>query len=181
MPITAHAAFNKACDCFGLKLIEIPLNANYEMDLNVLISKISKNTVCIAASFPNNVHGVCDNIAEIAKIALRNKIPFHIDASIGGLLVPFYENKTEFPKCDFTIKGITSISIDYHKYGLAPQGISVLMFTDRVYRKNHYFIYNQWAGGIYPCSGFPGSRTPAVIVSAFSVMIYLGKHLYFRL
>jgi sphinganine-1-phosphate aldolase len=178
VPITGHAAFNKACDCFGIKLIEIPLNKHFEMDLDILVSKLNKNTICIAASYPNNINGVCDNITEIAKIALKHGTPFHVDAGLGGLLLPFRDN-AELPKCDFTVKGITSISVDYHKYGLSPQGISVLMYTDRVYRKNHYFIYNQWAGGIYPCSGFPGSRTPAVIVSAFSVLIYLGKN-YFR-
>ena len=175
MPITAHAGFNKACECFGLKLVEIPLNKTYQMDLDTLKMRINKNTVCIGASFPNNIHGVCDNILEIAKIALINSIPFHVDASLGGLLVPF---RKDLPACDFTMNGITSISIDYHKYGLAPQGISVLMFFDRQYRKNHYFIYNQWAGGIYPCSGFPGSRTPAVVISAFSILLYLGKNLY---
>jgi len=92
------------------------------------------------------------------------------------MLLPFI-NKVQYP-CDFTVKGITSISFDYHKYGLAPQGISVLMFSDRLYRKHHYFIYNQWAGGIYPCPGFPGSRTPATIVSAFSVLIKQGKNFY---
>ena len=176
VPITAHAGFNKACKSFGLKLVEIPLNNQYQVDLEILNRSINNNTVCIGASYPNNINGVCDNISEISKIASKNRIPFHVDASLGGLLVPFHCNEN-LSLCDFTVKGITSISIDFHKYGLAPQAISVLMYSDREYRKNHYFIYNQWAGGIYPCSGFPGSRTPAVIVSALSTLLYLGKNL----
>jgi sphinganine-1-phosphate aldolase len=145
------------------------------MDLDMLVKKINKNTVCIGASYPNNINGISDNIPEIAKIASKYQIPFHIDAGLGGLLTSFYKNEN-VPKCDFSIKGVTSISIDFHRYGLSPQGISVLMYSDRIFRKNHYFIYNQWAGGVYPCSGFPGSRTPATMVSAFSLLLFLGKN-----
>lgn len=172
---TAHVGFNKACDCFGIKLVEVPVNKSFEMDIEMLKKKINKNTICIGASYPNNINGICDNIQEIAKIASKFEIPFHVDAGLGGLLTAFYKDQA-LPKCDFTIKGITSISIDFHRYGVSPLGISVVMYSDRTYRKNHYFIYNQWSGGIYPCPGFPGSRSPATLVAAFSLLMYLGKN-----
>lgn len=39
------------------------------------------------------------------------------------------------PPFDFSVKGVTSISSDVHKYGLAPKGTSVVLYRNHEIRK----------------------------------------------
>jgi sphinganine-1-phosphate aldolase len=152
------------------------LNEKFEMSCDDILTKITKNTICIVASLPEKTFGVCDNIESIAEIALKMNVPLHVDAGLGGLLLAHLDDEKKNMKCDFTLKGVTSISVEYHKFGLSPLGLSVLMFKNRRIRKCHYFIYNKWSGGIYPCSGLPGSRTPATVLAAYSILLSVGNN-----
>jgi len=177
IPVTAHPSFDKAADVLGIKMIRIPLNYNFQADINLIKKAVNKNTMVIIASYPNNINGIIDDIETIASIALKNNIPFHVDCSLGGVLFPFFA-KESFNKCDFSIKGITSINIELHKYGLSPYGSAVLLYISKFYRKNNYYFYNAWSGGIYPTPGFPGSRTLAPNVASLTLFLYLGKNYF---
>lgn len=51
------------------------------------------------------------------QLAVKYKIPFHVDACLGGFLIAFMD-KAGFPlkrPFDFRVKGVTSISADTHK------------------------------------------------------------------
>jgi sphinganine-1-phosphate aldolase len=112
-------------------------------------------------------------------LAVRYNVPLHVDACLGGLLVAFYQSAhINIPKFDFRLPGVTSISADYHKYGLCPKGISILLYKDREYRKHQYFIYPHFMGGIYPSPGLEGSRSPAMAVASYAILIHLGKNTY---
>lgn len=39
------------------------------------------------------------------------------------------------PPYDFSVQGVTSISVDVHKYGLAPKGTSVVLYRNHEIRK----------------------------------------------
>ena len=109
----------------------------------------------------------------------KYKIPLHVDACLGGFLIAFYQAaNVNFPKFDFRLPGVTSISADTHKYGLCPKGSSVLMYSDREYRKHQYFIYPHFMGGLYPSPGFEGSRSPVAAIAAYAIIIHLGKNRY---
>ena len=57
-----------------------------------------------------------DPIEELSKIALHYKIPLHVDACLGGFLIPFMnEAGYNIPLFDFRLQGVTSISCDTHK------------------------------------------------------------------
>ena len=47
---------------------------------------------------------------------------------------------------DFRLKGVTSISVDTHKYGFAPKGSSVIMYRSNDIRKFQYFVTTEWPG-----------------------------------
>ena len=68
----------------------------------------------------------------------------------GGFLIPFM-NEAGFPLTpfDFRVEGVTSISADTHKYGFAPKGSSVIMYSEPIYRHYQWFSYVDWPGGIY--------------------------------
>ncbi len=140
---------------------------------------INSNTVAIVGSCPNFPHGIFDDIEALSALGLKYKIPLHVDACLGGFLIAFYQSANiSIPKFDFRLPGVTSISADYHKYGLCPKGSSVLMYSDREYRKHQYFIYPHFMGGLYPSPGFEGSRSPVFAIAAYAVLIHLGKNRY---
>jgi len=39
------------------------------------------------------------------------------------------------PPFDFSVKGVSSISVDVHKYGLAPKGTSIVLYRNHEIRK----------------------------------------------
>ena len=179
--ITAHCAFEKACELFGVKCIKIPLDKKtYQINLNLVEKNISKNTICLVGSFPNFPHCLTDDIEKLSKLGLKYNIPLHVDCCLGGFLVAFYERAGiyDIPKFDFRLPGVTSISADLHKYGLCPKGISLLMFSKHKYRRNAYFIYPRWPGGVYITPGFEGSRTGALIAASFAILTSMGKEFY---
>lgn len=181
IPLSGHAAFEKACTMFNIKCIKIPLNQKtYKVDLNLVKKNINKNTICIVGSFPNFPHCIYDDIESLSKIALRYKIPLHVDCCLGGFLVAFHDRAgiNSTPKFDFRLEGVTSISADLHKYGLCPKGISLLLFVNHEIRRNIYFIYPHWLGGTYLTPSFNGSRTAGLIASSYAIMTSMGKEFY---
>jgi sphinganine-1-phosphate aldolase len=85
------------------------------------------------ASCPSFPCGIIDPIEEIAALAHRKKIGCHVDCCLGGFVVAFLKDK--LPKFDFNVLGVTAISCDHHKYGLAPKGASVIMYKTKKLRQ----------------------------------------------
>jgi sphinganine-1-phosphate aldolase len=167
---------------FRINLVVVDYDkTTFGIDLKKLRRAINKNTVAIVGSFPNFPHGTIDNIEEMSKIAEEYKIGLHVDACLGGLLAGFYSHlncNVSIPKFDFLLPGVTTMSADLHKYGLAPKGVSWLLYKNREYRKNQYFIYPRWMGGTYPSPTIAGSRSPALMICAYAIMLKLGKNFY---
>ena len=181
IPLSAHAAFSKACEMFKIKCIEIPLNKkDYKINLKLVEKNISKNTICLVGSFCNFPHCIGDDIESLSKLAVKYKIPLHVDCCLGGFLVAFHERAgiMTTPKFDFRLPGVTSISADLHKYGLCPKGISLLLFSKHEFRRNIFFLYPHWVGGVYVTPSFEGSRTAGLIASSYAIMTSMGKEFY---
>jgi len=181
IPISAHAAFEKTCQMFSIKCIKIPLNKkDYKVNLKLVERNITKNTICIVGSFPNFPHGISDDIESLSKLALKYKKPLHVDCCLGGFLVAFHERAgiLNTPLFDFRLPGVTSISCDLHKYGLCPKGISLLLFSNHEYRKNIFFSFPRWMGGVYITPSFEGSRTGSLIASSYAILTSMGKEFY---
>ena len=120
-------------------------------------SLIDSNTIALYASYPNFPHGIIDPIEDIAKIALKHKVAFHLDGCLGGFVAGFLKEHEN--KFTLDIDGITSISLDHHKFALAPKGVSTVFFKEREMRHKMYFNYTEWCGGLYATPSFPGSRS----------------------
>ncbi|XP_032087986.1 sphingosine-1-phosphate lyase 1 [Thamnophis elegans] len=180
VPISAHAAFDKAAHYFRIKIVRIPLTELMQVDVKAMKKAITKNTAMLVCSSPQFPHGSIDPIEEVAKLALKYDIPLHVDACLGGFLIVFME-KAGFPlpqRFDFRVKGITSISADTHKYGYAPKGSSVIMYSDMKYRHHQFFIAPDWQGGIYPSPTIAGSRPGCLIAACWATMVHLGEQGY---
>ena len=167
---------------FRFKLVVIDYEREtYGVDIAKVKRAINKNTVALVGSFPNFPHGAVDNIQALSDLAVQYKLGLHVDACLGGLLACFYSHSNaniKIPKFDFLLPGVTTISADLHKYGLAPKGVSYLLYRNKDLRKNQYFIYPRWMGGTYPSPTIAGSRSPALMVCAYTIMLKKGKNFY---
>ncbi|KAM4851827.1 LOW QUALITY PROTEIN: sphingosine-1-phosphate lyase 1-like [Thomomys bottae] len=179
-PQSAHAAFDKAASYFGMKIVRVPLNKLMEVDVRAMRRAISRNTAMLVCSTPQFPHGVIDPVCEVAKLAVKYKIPLHVDACLGGFLIVFME-KAGYPlekPFDFRVKGVTSISADTHKYGYAPKGSSVLLYSDKKYRRYQFFIDIYWQGGIYASPTIAGSRPGGIVAACWAALMYFGENGY---
>ncbi len=179
VPETIHVAFDKAASYFGLEIRYARVRGDMRADVRDLESLIDASTVLVAASAPQYPHGVVDPIEEIGRIAQRRKIPFHVDACVGGFVLPWLERLGEaIPPWDFRVPGVTSISADIHKYGLAPKGASTITYRDMSYLRHQFFVSTDWPGGIYASPTMPGTRSGGAISAAWGAMMALGEEGY---
>ncbi|XP_028324858.1 sphingosine-1-phosphate lyase 1 isoform X1 [Gouania willdenowi] len=179
-PVSVHAAFDKAAHYFGMKLVHIPLvNNTMKVDVKAMKRAINGNTAMLVCSAPQFPHGIMDPVEEVAELAVRYNLPLHVDACLGGFLIVFMEKAGyTLAPFDFSVKGVTSISADTHKYGYAPKGSSVILYSDTKYRQYQYFVAPDWQGGIYASPSIAGSRPGGIIAACWATMMHMGEDGY---
>lgn len=182
MPDSAHAGFDKAAHYFGVKLRRAKLDGDFRVDLRSVKRLINRNTVLLVGSAPQYPHGVVDPIEDIAALGLAKGIPVHVDACVGGFMLPFVERLGRpVPRWDFRVPGVTSISADLHKYGYAAKGASVILYRDMDHLKHQFFVATDWPGGIYASPSMPGTRPGGPIAAAWTCLQALGIEGYTEL
>jgi sphinganine-1-phosphate aldolase len=178
-PTTAHVAFDKAAQCFGLRLTRIPVRSDTTADVEATRRAIGRNTICLVGSAPAFPHGGIDPIAELSELARARGLGFHTDACLGGFVLPFArELGYPVPAFDFALPGVTSISADTHKYGYAAKGTSVVLYRSAALRRYQYFTATDWPGGMYLSPTFAGSRPGALSAACWAAMMATGKRGY---
>ena len=178
-PTTAHAAFTKAGDYFGINVIRIPVEEDFRADVAATKEAITENTIALVGSAPPFPHGIVDPIDELSVLALEHGIGFHTDACLGGFILPWAEKLGyDIPAFDFRLPGVTSISVDTHKYGYAAKGTSVILYRGTDLRHYQYFSVTDWPGGFYVSPTFAGSRPGALIAAAWAAMVSMGEQGY---
>ena len=150
IPETAHVAWDKGAEYFDVKIRRAPLGADFRVDTAAVEKLINKNTVMILGGAPEYPHGQIDPIEELGAIAQRHKVPLHVDACVGGYILPFIERAGgKLPLWDFRVPGVSSISADIHKYGFAAKGASCILYRDLETFKHQVFVYAKWPGGVF--------------------------------
>ena len=178
-PTTAHAAFDKAAEYFGMKTIRIPVGPDLRADVQATQAAMTRNTVVLVGSAPPFPHGIVDPIEELAELARQNGCGFHTDACLGGFLLPWAEKLGyNVPPFDFRLPGVTSISADTHKYGYAAKGTSVILYRGTDLRHYQYFSVADWPGGIYFSPTLAGSRPGALSAACWAAMVSMGERGY---
>lgn len=178
-PLSAHPALDKAAQYLGLHIVHTPLTAEGAADVAAMEAALSERTILLVGSAPSYPHGVMDPVAEIATLAAARGLLCHVDACVGGFILPFLERiGVSLPPFDFRIEGVTSLSVDLHKYGYTPKGASVLLYRNRELRRHQFFVYGGWPGGIYASATFAGTRSGGAIAAAWAVLRYLGEEGY---
>jgi sphinganine-1-phosphate aldolase len=179
VPVTAHAAFEKAAQYFNLQMVRIPVGADMRADVRAAKRAITRNTVAVVGSAPSFPHGAIDPIQELSELALQKGIGFHTDACLGGFILPWAKKLGyPVPAFDFALPGVTSISADTHKYGYAAKGTSVLLLRGTDLRHYQYYATGDWPGGLYCTPTFAGSRPGALSAACWAAMVAMGESGY---
>ncbi len=182
LPQTAHPAFEKAAQYLSVKSVRTPVGEDFRADLAAVGAAITRNTILLVGSAPSYAHGVIDPIEEMAQLAQENALLFHVDACVGGFMLPFVRRLGyDVPRFDLGVPGVTSLSADLHKYGYAAKGASVILHKSKGHRRHQFSVYTDWPGGIYLSPTMLGTRPGGAIAAAWAVMNCLGEEGYLAL
>lgn len=168
----------KAAEYFNIKIIRVPTDENGRVCVEAVKKALRVQTILIYASAPTYPHGVVDPIEELSSLALQQKCCLHVDACLGGFVLPFLQDMTHVPRFDFSLAGVTSMSMDTHKYGCAQKGSSVLLYSTVVLRQFQYTSVADWSGGLYISPTTAGSRSGGLIAQTWAALLYLGREGY---
>jgi sphinganine-1-phosphate aldolase len=179
---SAHAAFTKAADYFDVDLVRVPVGADFRVDVDALADACTDSTIMVVGSAPTYPHGVVDPIADIAALAQERGILCHVDACMGGFLLPFLAGLGRYSEpFDFRLPGVTSMSADVHKYGYASKGVSVILYRTHELARHQIFATSDWLGGFYASTSMAGTRPAGPIAAAWAALMHIGLDGYLAL
>ncbi|MEV4541900.1 pyridoxal phosphate-dependent decarboxylase family protein [Micromonospora echinaurantiaca] len=183
VPASAHAAFAKAAHYLRVALDPVPVSAETLRPAAAdIAAAIGPETVLVVCSAPSYAHGVVDPVAEIAAVAAAAGVRCHVDACFGGWTLPWLRRLgAPVPPFDFAVPGVTSISVDLHKYAYAPKGVSVLLHRDAALRAPQYFAFADWPGYTMINPVIASTRSGGPIAAAYATLRHLGDDGYLRL
>jgi sphinganine-1-phosphate aldolase len=179
LPRSAHPAFNKSAAFFGLKTVRVRQGNDWRADIAGLEAAITDDTIFIMGSAPSWPHGLIDPIPRIGELAEKYGLWCHVDACVGGFLLPFYKAiGQDLPDWNFDVPGVRSISADLHKFGFTPHGMSSVTFRDEALREHLVFDFDDWPSGRYATESIQGTRPARAAAAAWATMRHLGRDGY---
>jgi sphinganine-1-phosphate aldolase len=182
VPATVHAAFHKAAHYFGLAVRTVPVDASFRADVAATTDAVDASTVLVVGSAPSYAHGVVDDIPALAALAASHGIRCHVDACIGGWVLPYAARLgRRVPPWTFAVPGVTSVSVDTHKYGYAPKGTSLLLHRSSELRRPQFFASADWPGYTMLNSTMQSTKSGGPLAGAWAVVRHLGTSGYERL
>ena len=182
LPSTAHAAFLKAAHYFGVRPVMVPVGDDYRADVAATEAAIDDSCVLVVASAPSYAHGVVDPVAGLAALAAARGIRCHVDACIGGWILPYAVRLgRDVPPWAFDVDGVTSISVDLHKYAYTPKGASILLHRTPELRRPQFFARADWPGYTMLNSTTQSTKSGGPLAAAWAVVNLIGDDGYLRL
>jgi sphinganine-1-phosphate aldolase len=179
---SAHPAFLKAMHFLNVKAVVVPTKNDFFFDLESFEKAINANTILLIGSAPNYPTGMMDPIESLSKLAVDNDLLMHVDACIGGFLLAYLKKiGKDIPLFDFKLSGVTSLSVDLHKYAYAPKGSSVLLYRNDELRKQQFSVYPNWEGGIYGSTSFLGTKPGGIVAATWFALNHIGEDGYLKL
>jgi len=179
LPVTAHAAFDKAAHYFGVKQVRVPMADDLRADTAAMDAAITANTILLVGSAPDYPFGQIDPIQGLAAVAADHDIGMHVDACLGGFMVPWAERLgVPVGVWDFRAPGVTSMSADVHKYGFGAKGASTILYRTPELRRFQFHVTSDWPGGIYASPSMAGTRPGGAIAAAWAALQAIGQDGY---
>jgi glutamate/tyrosine decarboxylase-like PLP-dependent enzyme len=131
-----HSCVQKALEVLGLgnsALVRIPVDGAFRMDVAALTRAIAEDRArgmkpaCVIATAGTVNSGAVDPIADIAEVARREGMWFHVDGCIGALVRLAPQNRHRVAG----IEAADSLSLDPHKWLHAPFEAGCAIVRDR--------------------------------------------------
>ncbi len=182
LPTTAHPAFHKAAHYLDLDVVAVPVDPSsgraVASSLLAALDGLGERAALVVVSAPSYPFGALDPVTEVAAGAAARGVACHVDACIGGWVLPWWEGLAPW---DFAVPGVTSLSADLHKYGYAPKGASIVLHRGRARHAAQYFATTAWPG--YPVVNptVLGSRAAGAMAAAWAIGSVLGPQGYAEL
>jgi glutamate/tyrosine decarboxylase-like PLP-dependent enzyme len=182
LPSTAHAAFLKAAHYFGVRPVVVPAGPDFRADVAATEAALDESCVLVVASAPSYAHGVVDPVTELAALAQERGTRCHVDACIGGWVLPYAARLgRDVPAWTFDVEGVTSISVDLHKYAYTPKGASILLHRTPELRRPQFFARADWPGYTMLNSTTQSTKSGGPLAAAWAVVQQIGDEGYLRL
>lgn len=183
LPVTAHAAFHKAAHYMDIRPVLVPVNEHtFKADPAAMRAAVTPDTILLVGSAVSYAHGVVDPIGALGELALERDLWLHVDACVGGWLLPYFRRLGEpVPDFDFTISGVTSMSMDFHKYAYCPKGASVVLYRNKGYRKYQIFACAGWTGYAVVNTAIQSSKSGGPMAAAWAELQLLGDDGYLEI
>lgn len=179
VPVSAHCSFDKAADLLDLKIVKVRLNSQFQVDIRAVEKAVTSNTIAIVGIAGTTSLGVVDSISELSEIAVEKNLYLHVDAAFGGFVLPFLkELGFDVPEFDFRLSGVSSITIDPHKMGLAPIPAGGILFRNEDIKKSITWNVSYLAGGVTEQATLVGTRSGASVIAVWSLLKHLGREGY---
>ncbi len=181
-PFTIHPAFFKAAHYLGLRVRLVDIDERKKADVEAIKEAVGSDTALVAVSAPNWPYGTVDPVRDVAEVAADKGAYLHVDACVGGFILPFFERLgLDVPPFDFRVEGVSSVSADVHKYGYSPKGASLVLFRNAELKKESIFVDVSNPGYIFVNTAVLSSRSVGPLAAAYATISYLGEEGYLRL
>ena len=183
LAITAHSSLFKACHYLGIKPVVTRVHDDtFVADVDAMRAAITDNTILVVGSAPGYAHGVVDPVPEIAALALEKDLLCHVDACVGGIHLSYMRKLGyDVPDFNLNVPGVTSLSVDLHKYGYAPKGASIVLHKNKALRKYQIWGCSRWTG--YPVinAAITSAKSGGPMAAAWAVLNYMGDEGYMEI
>jgi len=180
LPTTAHAAFHKAAHWLGVEPVFVDVDPVTKRAVaEAMVAAIDDRTVLVVASAPSYAHGVIDPVERIAAAAAAAGVRCHVDACIGGWVLPHLRaSEPDQLPWTFAVAGVTSLSVDLHKYAYTPKGVSILLHASAPLRRPQLFASARWPGYTMLNTTAQSTKSGGPLAAAWAVVHHIGSERY---
>jgi tyrosine decarboxylase/aspartate 1-decarboxylase len=177
IPEGAHFSFQKIASLMDVNIIPVPLTKAYVVDVKKLKTLISGDTAGVVGIAGSTELGMVDPIPEISDFCTDEDVFLHVDAAFGGFVIPFLQELGyDAPDFDFTLDGVSTISVDAHKMGWSAIALGTLIVRNKRWLEEisveSTCISSERQAGIL------GTRSGGPVAAAYAVANYLGREGY---
>ncbi len=183
LPSSASAAFFQAARTLRVRPVVVEVDPqSCRARSEAMADAITETTVMVVASAPSYAHGVIDPVTEIAAAAGARGVRCHVDAGLGGWLLPYLRREQpELPAFSFEVAGVTSISVDLDKYAYTPKTLSILLHRTAELRQPQFFASASGPGYPLVTATAQGTRSGGPLAAAWAITRFVGDAGYARL
>jgi sphinganine-1-phosphate aldolase len=183
LPVTAHAAFHKAAHYFDVEAVSVPVDTTtWKADVDAMADACDDRTILLVGSAVSYAHGVVDPIPELGRLALERDLLLHVDGCIGGFVLPYFRRLgREVTDFDFSVPGVTSMSMDFHKYAYCPKGASVVLYRDAALRRHQLYAKAAWTGYTVINTTFQSTKSGGALAATWAALNYVGDQGYLEI